>query len=117
MVDLGSRFAHAGKDDPADGLGRSGQHPLQFAAGDDVEARAMVRKQIQNGQCGVRLYCITDQVVPASQRLLKHSQPLDDMVARVNIKRCAVTLRQRFQRNFAAVQSTAWLRMMKRARR
>ncbi len=43
QVDLRGGLAHAGEDHAAHSLGRGGQHALQLAAGDDVEARAARR--------------------------------------------------------------------------
>src|ERR1035437_7214462 len=40
-VNLRSRLAHTGVDDPDCGLGRSRQNPLQLSARDDVESCAM----------------------------------------------------------------------------
>ena len=116
QVDLRRGFAHAGEDDAAHGLGRGGQHALQFAAGDDVKARAALGQQLQNRQRRVGLDRVADQMIAARKRLLKEPQPLDDLVGGVDIERRAVALGQRFQRNFAAVQSAAWLRMMKGTR-
>ena len=39
------------------------QNPRQFAAGNDVEARAEAREKIQNGEAGVGLHRVADQVL------------------------------------------------------
>ena len=61
VFDFAGGLAHAGEDHPrwvAAGL----QHAKQFAAGNDVEARAGLRQQGENGQRGVGFYRIADGV-------------------------------------------------------
>ncbi len=56
-------------------------------------------------------------MLPARERLLKELQPLDDLIGGVDVERRAVALGERFQRDLAAVQGAAGLRMIKRTRR
>ena len=81
------------------GLGRGGQHALQLAAGDDVEARAMLGQQLENRQRGVGLDRVADQVIAARERLLKQPQPLDDLVGGVDVERRTEAAGQRLQRD------------------
>jgi hypothetical protein len=55
-------------------------------------------------------------MIAAREGLLKHVQPLDDLVGGVNVEWRAVELGERFQREFAAVQRARGLRVMKGAR-
>ena len=52
-----------------------------------------------------------------SQRLLKQTQPFEDLVCGVDVDRRTVALGQRFQRDYVAVQRAAPMRMMEGTRR
>ena len=112
-VDLRHCLADAGEDNPARGLWRSGQHPFQLAAGDDVKARPALGQQLENGQRRVDLDRVADEMIPARKRLLKEFQPRNDLIAGVDIERRAIAAGQSLQRYFAAVQSAALPRMVK----
>ena len=75
-VDLRRRLAHAGKHHPPRSLRRRGQHPFQFAAGNNVEARPALRQQLQNRQRRIGLHRVAHQVIAPRQRSLKQRQPL-----------------------------------------
>ena len=68
QVDLRHSLSHAGKDHAAGSLRRGSEHALQFAAGDDVEPCAALGEQLENGQRGVGLDRIADQVIAARER-------------------------------------------------
>ena len=114
-IDLFRSLAHSGEDHPACSLRRSSQNALQLAARDNVEPRTAVGEQFEDRECRIGLYGVAHQVLAARQRLLKNSEPLDNLIGRVDIKGCAVTPRQTFQRNFAAVQCVTAARVNKRA--
>jgi len=76
----------------------------------------MVGQQLENGQRGVGLDRVSDQMVTAGKRLLEQAQPLDNMIGRVDIERRAVALGQGFKRDLAAVQGALRLRVVKGAR-
>ena len=115
-VNLRSRLAHAGEDHPAYGLRRGGQHTLQFATGDNINPRSALGEQLDDGQRRIDLDRVADQVIAAGERLLKKREPFQNLVGGVNVERRAVELGQHFQRNFAAVQGTRRLRVIKRTR-
>ena len=117
QIELRLCLAHAGKNDSSGGFRRGGQHSLQFATGDNVKARTMVREQLQNGQRRVDFDRVADHVLAARECLLKKPQPLDDLVGGIDVERRAVALGERCKRNLAAMQGAALLRVMKRAGR
>jgi hypothetical protein len=46
------------------------QHTRQFTAGDDVEAGAQARKQVQDGEAGVGLHRVANKMWVFRQRLI-----------------------------------------------
>ena len=48
-VDLPNLLAYSGEDHAAEGSGRGAANALKLAAGDDVEATALLREQLENG--------------------------------------------------------------------
>jgi len=61
-------LADAGEDD-ALGLSASGEHALQFAARDDVEARTEARQDVEHAEVGVGFHREADQMRHARQRV------------------------------------------------
>ena len=79
-IDLGLGFADARKNHAARHFRRGGEHALQFAAGDDVEAGAALGQQPEDGQRGVGLDRVADEVVAIGEGVREHFEPLDDLV-------------------------------------
>ena len=61
---LSRLLAHAGEYHLTGVCSRS-HHPLQLAAGDDIETRTQACQQVEDREVGIGLYRITDQVVTA----------------------------------------------------
>ena len=95
-IDLRRGLAYAGVDHPTNGLGRGSHYPLQLPARHDIETRSTLRQQLQNRQRRVSLDRVTDQIFPTRQRLLKHRQPLNNLIRRIDIKRRVKALCQLF---------------------
>ncbi len=117
QVNLRGRLAHTGEDNPARRFRRGGQYALQFAAGDDVESRAAIGKQLENRQRGVGFHRVTDQMIPPGKGLLEQPQPRGNLAGRINVERRAEAAGQGLQRDAIAMQRGAGPRMVKRARR
>ena len=90
-------------------------HALQLAPGDNVKTRAAVCQQLKNGQRGVGLHRITDQVIAATQRLLKKLEPFRNLVGGVDVERRAVAAGKRLKRDLGAMQCTAGAGVVKGA--
>ena len=69
LLHLGARLADAGEHHPRR-IDAGGQHALELAARDDVEAAAGFGEGLQHGQAGVGLHRVADQVVAAGERAL-----------------------------------------------
>ena len=84
------------------GVAAGGEHALELAARDDVEAAAGPREGLQHGQAGVGLHRVAEQVRPAGQRALVGGQRVEHRALRVHVQRRAELARQRVER--AAVE-------------
>ena len=80
-----ARLANAGKDD-AGRVAAGGQHALELAAGDDVEAAAVAREPLQNGEIRVGLHRVADQMLAAFERLLVRRERALHRPRRVDIE-------------------------------
>src|ERR1700679_2369915 len=113
QVDLRGCLAYAGEHDALNSLRRDGQYTLQLATGDDVETCAVFGKKLENCECRVGLDGIADQMIAAAESLLKHAQPLQNLIGGVYIERRAVAGGERFERHLAAVQRALCAGMLK----
>ena len=117
LVDFVGRFADAGEDDALHGFGRGGEDAIQFAAGDDVEACAVLGEELEDGERRVGFDGVADQVIARGERLLKKREALKDLVGRVDVERRAEFAGEGFERNLAATESAFGAGMVKRASR
>ena len=62
---------------------------LQLAAGDDVEAAAELREELEDGERGVGFDGVADGVVDAAELAREHGDALADVVGGVDVERCA----------------------------
>ena len=115
-VDFRGGLADAGEDDAADGFGCGGEDALKFAAGDDVETRAMRGEELEDGERGVGFDGVADEVIAAREGLLKEAEALGDLVGGVDVERGPVAAGKGFERDFAAVQGAAGLGVVEGAR-
>ena len=93
---LGLALGHAGEDH----LGRiptRRQHPRQLAAGDDVKAGAQTSQQVQDGDVGVGLDRVADQMGYVPRRLIEGVPVALQGGAGVDVERGAVLLGQLLQ--------------------
>jgi len=74
-------------------------------------------EQFQYRLRGVGLHRIADQVIAMREGLLKELEMLDNALGGVDVERRAVALGKRLQRDAAAVQRRARLRVIKGTRR
>ncbi len=117
LVDFIGRFADAGEDDALHGFGSSGEDAIQFAAGDDVEACAVIGEELEDGEVRVGFDRIADQVIARGERVLKKREALKDLVGRVDVERRAEFAGEGFEGNLAATESAFGAGMLKRASR
>ncbi len=89
-------LADAGVDDFARFAAR-GQHPLQFAARDDVEAGAQACQQVQHAEVGIRLDGKTDQVRQVAEGVGIGAELRLDVRTRVHVGGRAEALGERGQ--------------------
>ncbi|MNS67799.1 hypothetical protein D3C72_1010610 [compost metagenome] len=93
---LGLALGDAGEDH----LGRippRRQHPGQLPAGDDVKARAQARQQVEQGQVGVGLDRVADQMGNVARSLIEGVPVALKSGARVDIQRGAVLVGELLQ--------------------
>ena len=83
---LRAGLADAGKDD-ARRVSAHGQHPLELAPGNDVEAAALRREPLQHRQARIGLHCIADEVVAAGKCVLVRRQRALHRRLRVDVER------------------------------
>ncbi len=85
----GAAHVFTGLADPGEhhaiGAAAGGQHAFQFTAGDDVEARAQARQQVQHAQVGVGLDREADQVIHPVQGIGVAAVLRLDMGTRVHV--------------------------------
>src|SRR5690606_29712859 len=96
-------LAHPGEHD----LGRiaaGGQHALEFAARDDIEARPQPGELFQHSQVGIGLHAITDQHRTAADGVAVGLAGLAQRGARIHIKRRAQLRGQRVERHAFGMQ-------------
>ena len=67
LVDLVRQLADAGEDNVPGRFACRRHHPLQLAAGDDIEARAHPRQQPQDRQIRIRFHRVADGVLAAAE--------------------------------------------------
>ena len=113
LIDLRRCFSDAGEHNAVDGLGSGNEHALQFAAGDDIKSSASLRKQLEDGEGGIGLDCVTHKMIATGKCLPKKLQALEDLVRGINVKRRTKFSGQGFERNFAAVEGAFGMRVMK----
>lgn len=63
---------------------------LEFAAGDDIEARSLTSEEAENGQGGVRLDRVADGVMALCEGSLEELETVRDLLGRVDVERRAV---------------------------
>ena len=80
------------------------QHACQFAAGDDVEAGAEAREDVQDGNVGVGLDRVADLVRVVTESIDETLVVLFQRGARVDIQRCAKTFGQLGNRDILGMQ-------------
>ena len=80
-------------------------HAIKFAAGNDIEPRAFLAQQAQNGAVRVRLHRVADQVVEFAQRRIEPAVVIRNRACAVNIERRAVLLGHVGQVDVFAVQT------------
>lgn len=113
-------LAHA-REHHAIGTPAGGQHALQFATGNDVEACAHARQDVQHAKVGVGFYGEADQVLDALQGIGIAAVLGLDVGARVHVGRGAETFgdgRQghtfREQFTVAVIESVHWISLLRR---
>ena len=95
-------FADAGKHDLRRVSARL-QDAVQLAAGDDVEARAGLGKNAENGQRGVGLHRIANRVRQVAERLRISRVVPADSLAGIDVSRRAGLVRKVGQRDLLTV--------------
>ena len=88
-VHLPDLLADAGEDDAAERCWGGAADALQLAAGDDVEAAALLGEQLEDGERGVGLDCVAEGVRHRRKLCLKHAEALADGVGGVDVERRA----------------------------
>ncbi len=86
LAHLGARLADAGEDDLRR-IAAGGDHALEFAAGDDVEAASGAGEGLQHREIRVRLERIADQRIAPFERALIAGERGEHRGARVHIQR------------------------------
>jgi hypothetical protein len=105
LLHLGACLADAREHD-LPGLAAGGQHTVEFAARDDVEAAARTRKGLQHRQRRIGLHRIADQVRPAGQGALVGAHGVQHRLLRVHVQRRAETAGQAVQVDAVELQRT-----------
>ena len=98
------RFADAGKHDAAARPAIGNQHPLKFAAGNNIKAGSKLRKQAKNREIGVGLHRVAEGVRMAGESRIQCLKALLDGGCRVDVKRGAEFFGERTNRDSLAVQ-------------
>ncbi len=89
-VHLPDLLADAGEDDAAEGLGSGAADAFQLAAGDDVEAAALLAEELEDGERGVRFDRVAEGVRDGHELSLEHHHALENGVGGVDVKGSAV---------------------------
>src|SRR5271168_3246628 len=89
------------------GLLADRQHPLQLAAGDDVEPGALTVYQPQDGKRWVGLDRITDKRTKRIEGPGEDFYPMGNLIARIYIQWSAMPSRHFLERYWAAVEGRA----------
>src|SRR5579859_1878191 len=97
-------FAHAGKYHFLYGplIGRT--NALEFAAGDNVEARSQFGQHTQNAEMGIRLYGKAKRMGQSAKSLVEDLIELANGGGGIKVKRRAIFFRQRADRHTLAVK-------------
>ena len=93
-VDFGAGLADAGEDHRGR-IAAGAEHAFEFAAGDDVEAGAERREQIQNREVAVRFDGVADAMRQRLQCGVELRVLRREVGARIDVSRRAATLRDR----------------------
>ena len=101
-LDFIDALAHPGKHDLGR-VARGGEHALQFAAGDDVEAGTEPRQDIEYGDIGVRLDRVANQVATVGESGVERMPTLLNRGAGIDIARRAMAAGQHVERHLLGV--------------
>ena len=96
-------LADAGEHDPC-GIAAGGDDARELAAGDDVEAAAEAREEVQDSEVGIGLERIADEMGDAPERLVEGAEAAFERRARVHVARRAEALGDRRQRHAFGVE-------------
>ena len=99
---FGGGLADAGEDDLR-GVAAGLKDAIEFAAGDDVETRAGLGEEGENGQRGVGLHRVADGVRQGSERLRVSRIVLEDGLAGIDVGRSSDVVREVGQRDLLTV--------------
>ena len=105
-VELPLLLADAGEDGAAESPAGHLAHTRQLAARDDVEARSLGGKQLDDRKRRVGFDGETDGMGHGRERLAKHAQAIQQVLLRVDVERCAVVGGKLGQRYAVAVESS-----------
>ena len=104
IFDFLARFTNAGESAArAHPAGR--KNAKQFAAGNDVESRAFVGKQAQDGAIRVRFNRITNKVIEIAERRFQSTIVIENRAGAVDIKRRSKFLRELLEIDIFAMQA------------
>ena len=93
-VDFVDLLAYSGEDGFRDGFARGSLDAGEFASGDDVEAGAGLREELEDGEGGVGFYGVADGVGDLGEGLLEEGEAAEDVGLGVDVERGAVLGRE-----------------------
>ena len=105
QADLVRRLADSGEHHLA-GIAARGDHPLQLAAGNDVEARPKPGEHVEDGEVRVRLHRVAYEVIAADEGSAERTERGLERRARVDIARCPEAARDVSERHRLRMQLT-----------